>query len=294
MYNGGEVDEDYVKRSKSYDFVPDEATLDVGAAQAKSTFRQTGNRQKVRSDHVKIVNSVQQENGVREPLKKIDRNRDMAFSYNHTTKPDIVEISQEFEKCDSDFLPATIIESTIVSDELDSIGNLLDSDGPEKTDLYSDSLSPLNNENEDGNYGNQSGNHSNQTIIVTSPARTFKLNEDVDVISVDRRSSDIENITPNLVTMVTNLDSGISNGMQVVVDKNVDHINYEIEEKLTNGTHDNLAPLEEEIEPVPKSEEVKSEVIISDEQNEVEAGGLELGDLGDLSDSSIFMKVGVY
>ena len=294
MYNGGEVDEDYVKRSKSYDFVPDEATLDVGAAQAKSTFRQTGNRQKLRSDHVKIVNSVQQENGVREPLKKIDRNRDMAFSYNHTTKPDIVEISQEFEKCDSDFLPATIIESTIVSDELDSIGNLLDSDGPEKTDLYSDSLSPLNNENEDGNYGNQSGNHSNQTIIVTSPARTFKLNEDVDVISVDRRSSDIENITPNLVTMVTNLDSGISNGMQVVVDKNVDHINYEIEEKLTNGTHDNLAPLEEEIEPVPKSEEVKSEVIISDEHHEVEAGGLELGDLGDLSDSSIFMKVGVY
>ena len=294
MYNGGEVDEDYVKRSKSYDFVPDEATLDVGAAQAKSTFRQTGNRQKLRSDHVKIVNSVQQENGVREPLKKIDRNRDMAFSYNHTTKPDIVEISQEFEKCDSDFLPATIIESTIVSDELDSIGNLLDSDGPEKTDLYSDSLSPLNNENEDGNYGNQSGNHSNQTIIVTSPARTFKLNEDVDVISVDRRSSDIENITPNLVTMVTNLDSGISNGMQVVVDKNVDHINYEIEEKLTNGTHDNLAPLEEEIEPVPKSEEVKSEVTISDEHHEVEAGGLELGDLGDLSDSSIFMKVGVY
>ena len=227
----------------------------------KPSFRSTVTRQKLRSDHVKVVNSVnKQENGLREPLKKIDRNRDMTFSYDHHSKPEPhVEISQEFEKCDSDFIPATIIESTIISDELDSIGNLLDSNEPEKTDLYSDSLSPHNNGNEE----------DLDPVIVNSPPRTFKSNEDVDVISVDKKTLDIENITPNL-------DSSLINGVD---ERKIDP--GSLEEKLTNGIHVELPVLEEKSEAASETGDYKADGI------DDAVGNLELGDLS----SRIFMKV---
>ena len=237
LYNGNDVGEDYAKRSKSYDFVPEETSTDTGT---KPTFRSAGTRHKLRSDHVRVVNS-KQENGVREAVKKVERGRDVALGYTQEIKPDQSDLAQEFEKCDSEFLPATIIESTIISDELDSMGSLLENNVPEKTDLYSDSLSPHNLNHDD----------ELKSMIVCSPTRTFKTNEDVDVISVDRKTIDEEDVK------ISNTNS-LTNGL--LGDKILDETDFE--EKLTNGIHEKSPKLEEKIkEEFLEKKECKPDVI---------------------------------
>ncbi|KAL5252139.1 hypothetical protein ACHWQZ_G015067 [Mnemiopsis leidyi] len=253
LYNGSDVGEDFAKRSKSYDFVPEEANSET----KPGVYRAPGVRHKMRSDHVRVVSS-KQENGVREPVKKVERGRDVALGYGPEMKQDQSELAQEYEKCDSDFLPATIIESTIISDELDSMGSLLESNESEKTELYSDSLSPNNLDHDD----------ELKSMIVCSPTRTFKSNEDVDVISVDKKTANDEVVTSS------NTES-IANGL--LDDKILDETDFE--EQLTNGIHEKSPTLEEKTDKELGTEECKPDLI-----NDVGSIGLE-----DLSDG-IFME----